>query len=144
MKLYYETQTLYLDTDASVIRHRASLLQTKSGTSWPRDKAQDNSIFRPIAFASKSVKCRKKIQQHSKRGTRYTTWAQEVPSLLLCGRGEYDNRSQTKSINFLARCSNAISENTINSPQNTPAQSKNHIQTWTRSNHSRLPFKTKP
>ena len=30
-----------------------------------------------------SVKCRKKIQQHWKRCTRYTKWAQEVPSLLL-------------------------------------------------------------
>ena len=59
---------------------------------------------------------------------RYTTWAQEVPSLRLCERGEYNNRSQTASSNLQERCSNAISENTMNSPQNTPVQGVNHIQ----------------
>ena len=90
------------------------------------------------------VKCRKKIQQHWKRGTRYTTQAQEVPLLLLCERGECNNRSQTTSSNFQERCSNAISENTMNSPQNTPVQSKNHIHNWTRSVHGRLALQTQP
>ena len=36
----------------SGIRLKAGLLQTRSGTSFPRDKAPDNSILRPIAFAS--------------------------------------------------------------------------------------------
>ena len=31
----------------------------------------------------------------------------------------------------------------MNFPQNTPVQSKNHIQTWTRSIHSRLTVKKK-
>ena len=75
------------------------------------------------------VKCRNKIQQHWKRGTRYTTWAWQVPSLVVCERGKHNNRLQTTSSNLHERCSNANSENTINPPQNTPVQSKNHIQT---------------
>ena len=55
MKFYDETQVLYLDTDASGIGLEAALLQTRSGRSCSRDKAQDNSILRPIAFASKSL-----------------------------------------------------------------------------------------
>ena len=52
------------------------------------------SILRPIMFARrKSVKCRKKVQQHWKRGTKYTMWAWQIPSLVLCERGEYNNRS---------------------------------------------------
>ena len=55
IKFYEETMLLYLETDASGIRLRAALLQTRSGTSCQRDKAPDNSILRPIAFASKSL-----------------------------------------------------------------------------------------
>ena len=41
--------------DASGVRLGAALLQSKSGTGHPRDKAADNSIRRPIMFASKSL-----------------------------------------------------------------------------------------
>ena len=62
MKFYDETQPLYLETDASGVRLGGVLLHTRSGTSCPGDKAPDNSILRPIDFASKSIKCVKKIQ----------------------------------------------------------------------------------
>ena len=55
MKFYNETQPLYLETNASGVRLGASLLQTRSGTSCPRDKTTDNIISRPIAFDSKSL-----------------------------------------------------------------------------------------
>ena len=55
MKFYKETQPLYLETDASGVGLGAALLQTRSGTSCPRDKALDNSILRPSTFASKSL-----------------------------------------------------------------------------------------
>ena len=55
MKFYDESQSLYLETYASGIRLGAALLQTRSGTSCPRDKAPDSSILRPIAFASISL-----------------------------------------------------------------------------------------
>ena len=62
MKFYNETQPLHLETPASGVGLRAVLLQTRSGTGCPRDKAPDNSILRPLAFASKKpVKCRKKV-----------------------------------------------------------------------------------
>ena len=105
-------------------------------------KQQHTQIY--CIWKQEPVKCRKQIYQHWMRGTRYTAWAQEVPSLLLCLRGEYNNKSQTTSRNLQERCSNAISENTMNSPQNTPVQSENHILTWTTSIHSRPPLKTKP
>ena len=142
-KTYDETQLLNLETDASGIRLRAALLETRSSTSYQRDKAPDNSIFRSITFASKSM---------SSAERRYSNIEREVLGILhrlqkshhYCFvREEYNNRSQTTSCKLQERCSNAISENTINS-QNTPVQSKNHIQTQTRSIHSRMAVKTKP
>ena len=55
MKCYDETQPLYLETDASGARLGAALIQTRSSTSCPRDKAPDNSILSPIMFASKNT-----------------------------------------------------------------------------------------
>ena len=55
MKFYYETKPLYLETDASRIGLGAALLQTRDGTTCLKDIAPDNTILRPIAFASKSL-----------------------------------------------------------------------------------------
>ena len=54
-EIYDETQSLYLETDASRVRLGAALLQTRSGTSCLRYKVSENSILRPLAFASKSL-----------------------------------------------------------------------------------------
>ena len=63
MKLYNETQPLYLETDASGVGLVTTLLQTRSGTSSPRDKAPDNRILRPIVFANKSLSnAKRKVQ----------------------------------------------------------------------------------
>ena len=59
-KLYGVTKPLYLETDASVVGLRASLLQARDGMSLHRDEAPDNSIFRPIALANKSLSATKK------------------------------------------------------------------------------------
>ena len=59
-------------------------------------------------------------------------------------RGEYYHRLQITSRNIQKLHSNNITETTMNSTQNTPIQSQNHIQAWTRSIHSRLAFQTKP
>ena len=53
MKFYEETKPLYIETDASGIALRAALLQTRGNTSCLMDGVPDNSILRPIAFASK-------------------------------------------------------------------------------------------
>ena len=55
MKFCIETQPLYLEVDTSEVMRGATLLQTRSGTSCPRDKTPDNNILRPIPFASKSL-----------------------------------------------------------------------------------------
>ena len=60
--------------DASGVGLGATLLQTRSNTSFPRDEAPDNSTLRPIAFASKSLTAAKKIQQHRKKSPRHTIW----------------------------------------------------------------------
>ena len=54
MKFYNATQLLYLETDASGIGLRGTLLQDRSSTSCPRDKATDKSILRPIAFVRRA------------------------------------------------------------------------------------------
>ena len=60
MKLYDETQTQYLETDASGIRLGAALLQTRSGTGSPTDKASDNNILRPIVLQARACHVQKK------------------------------------------------------------------------------------
>ena len=53
MKFYDKTKPLYLKTDAYGIGLSAGLLQTRDGRTCPRDTAPDNTILRPIVFASK-------------------------------------------------------------------------------------------
>ena len=55
MKFYDETKPLYLETDVSGIGLGTTLLQTRDGTTCPKDIAPDNTIVRSIAFASKSL-----------------------------------------------------------------------------------------
>ena len=61
IKFYNKTKPLYLETDMSGIGLGATLLQTRDGTTCPKDIALDNTFLRPIIFASKSltsVECR--------------------------------------------------------------------------------------
>ena len=55
MKFYDETKPLYLETDASWIGIGTTLLQTRDDTTCPKDTAPDNTILRPITFASKNL-----------------------------------------------------------------------------------------
>ena len=54
MKFYDDTKLLYLETDASGIGLRAALLQLRDSMACQKGTAPDNTILRPIAFASKS------------------------------------------------------------------------------------------
>ena len=61
MKFYDKTKPLYLESDESWIGLSATILQTRDGMTCPRDTAPDNTILRPISFASKnltSTECR--------------------------------------------------------------------------------------
>ena len=55
MNFYVETKPLYIEMDISGVALGAVLLQTRSGTSCPRDEAPDNITLRPIAFVSRSL-----------------------------------------------------------------------------------------
>ena len=55
MKFYDETKPLYLGTNACGVGLGAGLLQTRSGTSCPKDMTPENSILGSIAFANKSL-----------------------------------------------------------------------------------------
>ena len=68
IEFYNETQPLYLEADASGMRLRASLLQTRSNTSCSRDKAPESSILRPTAFESKSLSSAERRYSNIKRG----------------------------------------------------------------------------
>ena len=118
MKFNDETKPLYLETDACGMKLGPGLLQSRSSTSYSKDKAAENSILRPITFVSKGLSStEKKIQQHRKRSTRYTMWTQKVPQLLLCRRGTYNHRSQTPSSNLQKRCTKTITETITHSAQ---------------------------
>ena len=136
---YYTWRQMHLESDLELPYHKTEVVQ-------PAQETKHHTTAYSHLSHLQAIACQ--VQKEDKttlkeRGTRYTTRASEVPSILLCERGEYDNRSQMASSNFQERCSNAISENTLNSPQNTTVQSKNHIKTWTRSIHSTLALKTK-
>ena len=55
MKFYNDTKLFYLETDASEVGHGALLLQLHDNTTCQKDRAPDNVILCPIAFASKSL-----------------------------------------------------------------------------------------
>ena len=67
MKFYDVTKLLYLETYVSGVGLGAALLQAGSGTSCPRDNAPDNSILRPITFASKSLSSAERRYRNIKR-----------------------------------------------------------------------------
>ena len=144
MKCYDETKLLYIKTNVSVAGLGAALPQTSS-TSFLGDKAQDNSILRPIAFVNNSL---------SSVENRYSNTEREALGILYrlkkfhhyCFLREVRVISDHKLLVaiFKKRCSITVTGTTINSTQNTPMQSQNHIQARTRSIHSILALQTKP
>ena len=121
MKFYDKTQPLYLETDVSGVGLGTALLHTRNGIRCPIDKEPDNSILRPIAFMSKSLSSIERRYSNIKREALGTLFRlMKFPLLLLCQRGEYNHRSQTTSSNLKKWLNNIITENTMNSTQNTP------------------------
>ena len=120
MRFYDEIKSMYLETDASGEGLGVSLLQTRSGTSCPRDTALDNTILRPIAFASKSPSSTKK---------RYSDIEREALGILHSLK-KFHHYCFTREVSNQESCSNTITKTTVNSPQNTQIQSLNNIQTW--------------
>ena len=55
MKFYNDTKLLYLETDVSGVGFGAALLQLYDNTTCQKDRAPNNVILCPIAFASKSL-----------------------------------------------------------------------------------------
>ena len=116
--------------DASGVGLGDALLQTRSGTSCPRDKASDNSILSPITFVS-TVKL----------GTLYGLEKLHHYCFL---REEGMITDNKQLVAVFKKCSNTFTETTMNFTQNTPIHIQNHIQAWTRSIHSRLALQIKP
>ena len=75
MKFRDETKSLYLETDASRIGLGTILLQTRNGTTSPKDIALDNTILRPITFASKSLTSAECRYSNIERGIGHTAWS---------------------------------------------------------------------
>ena len=67
IKFYDEIKPLYMETDASGARLGASLLQTRGGTSFPRDEAPDNRILRPMTLMSNSLSSVEKRYSNKER-----------------------------------------------------------------------------
>ena len=63
MKYYIVRKLLYLETNALGVGLGATLLQVKDDLSCGYDEAQDNAMFQPTAFASKSLSST--VQQYS-------------------------------------------------------------------------------
>ena len=94
-----------------MVTHYEQCFIYADNTSCSKDEAPDNSILKPIAFASKSLAgAEKTIQQHRKRSPRHTIHTWKIPSLMLCKRGEHTYRSQTSGCNIQERCGNTITK----------------------------------
>ena len=79
MKRHDETKPLHIETNAPGVGLGDTLLQTRSNSSGQKDKAADNSILRPIAFASKSLTAAgNMVQQQRKRSPRHTIQTQAI------------------------------------------------------------------
>ena len=121
MKFYDETKPLYLETDACGIGLGVTLLQTIDGTTCPRDTAPDNTLLRPITFASKSLTS---VEQ------RYSNIKREVLGILngferfhhYCFGREVSIITDHKPLVaiFKNRCGNPVTKNTMQSFQDTP------------------------
>ena len=55
MKFFKKTKPQYLETDAFGIGLGTALLQTRKGMTCSKDAAPDNTILKPITFASKNL-----------------------------------------------------------------------------------------
>ena len=66
-EILWKNQATILRNTTSGVGLGAGLLQTRNGTSCPRDMAPDNNILRPIAFASKSLSIREKRYSNIER-----------------------------------------------------------------------------
>ena len=95
MKIYYETEPLYIGMDASGVGLRAALLQKKK---WYKllqgQSTRQQHTHTHCICEQEPVKCGKNIQQHRE------ALDSIIPSLLLCERGEYKYRSQSTSHNI--------------------------------------------
>ena len=69
MKFYDEIKPHYLETDASGVGLGTALLQTRDGTTCPKDSTPDNTILWPIAFGSKSLTSGEHIYSNVERET---------------------------------------------------------------------------
>ena len=144
MKFYDDTQPLCLETNVSGVGLGAALLQTRSGISCPRDKAPGNNILTPITFASKSL---------SGAEWRYTNIERDALGILhglkkfchYCFAREVSIITDHKPLVVIFKEDVAtLSQKKLNSAQNTPIKSQNHIQTWTACVHHRLALQTEP
>ena len=145
MKCYDETKSLYIETDTSGVVLGAALLQTRSNTSSPMDEAPDNSILRLIAFARKSL---------TSTENRYRNIEREELGILYRLKKFY-HYCFVRDVNVITdhnllvatlknRGHNTVTKTAMNSTENTPIQSQDHIEFWTRPIYSGLTFQTKP
>ena len=127
MKFYNERGLLYLEKDALGIGLGPVLLQISDGMKCPWDKAHHNSILCPITFTSKSLSpVGKKIQQHSERRIRDTTWTKEMSVLLHYHRGKYNHIWEDIDNNPWERCSNTTAETSMHTIKNSGIHNQNN------------------
>ena len=127
-KVYGETRPLYLETDVSGLGLGVGLLQIRDGINCPQDVALDNSMLRPITFASKSLSSAERQYGSRKReALRILHGIREDSSLLLCKGNKYSNRPQVNCSHFQEGHCNVITKATMNIFNNSPIQDQNTI-----------------
>ena len=145
MKCYDGTQPLYLGIDVSRIGLGSCSTTNQKQYKLPKRQSTRQQHPQTPAFAGKSLSNVERIYSniqrealgilHSLEKLHHYCFVREVSIIT-------DHKPLVANLQKMSDY--AISENTMNSPQNTSVQSKNNIQTWTRSICSRLALYTKP
>ena len=99
MKFYNDIKMLYLETDAPGVGLGAALLQLCDNTTFQKDRAPDNVILHPIAFASKSLTGAEQRYSNTEREELgHIIQLAKISSLLFWQRGTCHHQPQTISI----------------------------------------------
>ena len=144
MKLYYERELLYLETEASVVHLGAALLQERKGMNCPWNEAPEYTPLHFIAFARKSLSSAGSRYINIKREGLGNLSGLEKIIITICPWSQCNYRSQIIGNYIPKQCSNTVAATTMHPTMYISIQNMHIIQAWTRALLCKLAVTTKP
>ena len=101
MKFYDETNPMYIEAYVSVAELWVALLKTRRNTSCPKDEDPDNSIFKSVAFASKSVTGAEKRYSNIERKALGTPFLNKVYEFIFSCKEKIMKSTKTNEVKVI-------------------------------------------